>query len=63
VRLLHLVAQGELRVGFGERLVEHQLRENWSAVGAFGASQAEVHRTREENAVNDGLLFMRTNWA
>jgi len=37
----------ELRVRNRERLVEHQLRENRSVVGTFGAGQVEAQRTRE----------------
>jgi hypothetical protein len=45
---------GELRVGLGERLVEHQLRENRCAVSTFGArdnpglaSRSNCHRPND----------------
>ena len=37
----------ELRVGLAERLVEHQLRENWLIVRTFGAGQVEAQRARK----------------
>jgi hypothetical protein len=75
----------ELRAGLGERLIEHQPRENRCVVGAFGLARLKLSAPARQNAiysppelspalllptntklvsiVNDGLLFVSTNWA
>jgi len=78
----------ELRAGLGERLIEHQPRENRCVVGAFGLARLKLSTPARQNAisfsysppelspalllptntklvsiVNDGLLFVSTNWA